>query len=383
MATVTQIYGLVNDAAKEALGSQAITVKNTTSLVSLGDVVLSSETNIDLFYKKLADRIGRTVIAIRNYEPKARRVMKDDMAWGIALQKISFALKEASANPAWTEASQASPYDIEPQTDVIQKLFNTMSTYDFSDSIPSYQMFTAFTNEAAMGAFVAGIYTNQSNMLAVAEENLANVAVSTNMAVCLKSTNVAQKRNLLAEYNTAHGESQAPVAFATCLEDINFLKFATREIMNVTKNMTKMSVLFNDKSRPVFTDPSKQVVEVLGLFASAQSTYLQADTYHKDLVELPAYEEVVYWQAPGVDFSFANCSTINIDHDKLGDGLPVEQGGIIAFVHDEDSCGSIITRHRQGSLYNGYAERMNFWDHADKGFYVDSSENAVVFYIAV
>ena len=379
MATATQIFGLVNDAAKDAFGEQAITVKNTTSLVSLGDVVLSSETNIDVFYKKLVDRVGKTIIAIRTKEPKARRVMKDDIAWGIALQKISFAMKEASANPAWTEGTQANPYDIEPQTEVIQKLFSTMSTYDFSDSIPTYQTFTAFTSEAAMGAFVAGIYTNQANMLAVAEENLANLTVATNMAVCLESANAAQRRNLLAEYKVASGKT---LLAANALMDADFLRYATREMMNVTKNMTKMSVLFNDKSRPVFTDPSKQVVEVLGLFASAQSTYLQADTYHKDLVELPAYEEVVYWQAPGVDFNFYDCSTINIDHDKIGDGTPIEQSGIIAFIHDEDSCGSIITRHRQGSLYNGYAERMNFWDHADKGYYVDSSENAVVFYIA-
>ena len=379
MATVTQIYGLVNDAAKEALGSQAITVKNTTSLASLGDVVLSSETNIDLFYKKLADRIGRTVVVNRPYETKERRVLKDDIAWGIALQKISFAMKEASANPAWTEGSQASPYDIEPQTEVIQKLFSTMVSYDFSDSIPSYQMFTAFTSGAAMGAFAAGIYTNQATALAVAEENLANLAVATNMAVCLKSTNTAQKRNLLAEYEVASGKT---LLAANALMDADFLRYATREMMDITEFMSKMSTNFNDKSRPVFTDTSKMVVEVLTSFASAQSTHLQAYGFHRDLLALPAYEKVSYWQSPGTDSSFTNRSTIKIDHDKIGDGSPVEQGGIIAFIHDEDSCGSIITRHRQGSLYNGYAERMNFWDHADKGFYVDSSENAVVFYIA-
>ena len=36
MATVNQIYGIVNDSASEALGT-AITVKDTAGLVSLGD----------------------------------------------------------------------------------------------------------------------------------------------------------------------------------------------------------------------------------------------------------------------------------------------------------------------------------------------------------
>lgn len=379
MATVNQIYGLLNDAAKEAFGSKTAAVKDTTSFVALGNTVLSSDTNVDAFYNKLVDRIGKTVVAVRKYEPKKRRVMKDDMAYGIALQKISFAMKEASANPAWVTNTQASPYDIEPQTTIIQKLFSVASTYDFSDSLPSYQLFTAFENETAMSALMAGIYTNQANMLAVAEENLANLAVDTNIAVCLSSTNTAQARNLLAEYKTTTGSS---LTADKALMNLEFLKFATREIMTATKNMSKMSVLFNDKTRPVFTDESKMVVEVLHQFATAQAAYLQADTYHKELVELPAYESVVYWQNPGSDFSFDACSKINIVNENVNEGEAVAQDGIIAFVHDEDSCGSIITKHRSGSQYNGYAERLNIWDHADKGFYVDSSENAVVFYIA-
>ena len=37
MATVNQIYSLVNDSAKEAIGSSAITAKDTGTLVSLGN----------------------------------------------------------------------------------------------------------------------------------------------------------------------------------------------------------------------------------------------------------------------------------------------------------------------------------------------------------
>ena len=43
MATVNQIYGMVNDCAKESMGAQAITVKDTATLVSLGNMVLSSQ----------------------------------------------------------------------------------------------------------------------------------------------------------------------------------------------------------------------------------------------------------------------------------------------------------------------------------------------------
>ena len=90
MANVNQIYLLVNDSAKEAIGGTAITAKDTGTLVSLGNQVLSSTQNKDAFYKALTDRIGRTVIAVRAYAPKARAVKRDEMDWGIIYQKISF-----------------------------------------------------------------------------------------------------------------------------------------------------------------------------------------------------------------------------------------------------------------------------------------------------
>lgn len=380
MATVNQIYAMVNDAAVEALGKSAITAKDTGTLVSLGDQVFSSDTNKEQFYKALTDRIGRTVIAVREYTAKNRSVKRDEMEWGAVYQKISYKWKNSTANPSWDAETQSNPFDVAIGTEAVQKLFSVIGTYSFEDSIPDYQLFTAFTSASAMGAYISGIYTNMANALAVAEENLANLAVATNMAGVLKKGKATQKRNLLAEYKSLTGDNAITVANA--LTNLNFLKYATREIKTVIDNMTTMSTLYNAEADiPRHTPTDKQVVEVLGLFASASDTYLQADTYHKEMVALPNYEKVVYWQAPGTTFDFDDVSKINITNSNI-DAAAVEQGGILAFVHDVDSCASIIYRRRSHSIYNPRAERFNIFEKADKGYAVDLSENAVVFYIA-
>ena len=203
-----QIYTIVNDAAAEALGKSAITAKDTGSLVSLGNVVFSSTTNTEQFYKTFVDRIGKTVIALRKFKTKKRSVKRDDLAWGIMYQKISFKTKTAVENASWnTEGGQVNPFDIERSTEVVQKLFSVMSTWSYEDNFPLYQLFTAFTNEAAMGAFISGIATNIENSLTIAEDALANLAVSTNIAGVLISGKTAQKRNLLTEYNTLTGSN--------------------------------------------------------------------------------------------------------------------------------------------------------------------------------
>ena len=384
MANVNQIYLLVNDSAKEAIGSKAITAKDTGTLVSLGNQVLSSTENKDAFYKALTDRIGRTVIAVRAYTPKARAVKRDEMDWGIIYQKISFKLNNASENGTWNTVTQADPFDVEPQTEAVETLFSKMGTYTYEDSIPDTQLFTAFTSAERMGAFISGIYVNMDNALKLAEDNLANLAVNTYIAGALIKGKATQKRNLLAEYNTATGET---LTVANCLRNADFLKFASREIKTVISNMEKFSVLYNASiDIPRFTPSDKLVVEILGQFASATASYLESNTYHKELVALPMYEEVAYWQGSGESFSFNDVSTISIVNESLateGNATgTITQSGVIAFVHDVDAVASTIMNRRSNSIYNPRAERFNIFEKADKGFAVDLTENGVVFYIA-
>lgn len=383
MATVNQIYTLVNDAASQALGSAAITAKDTGSLVSLGDQVLSSDTNKEAFYGALVDRIGRTVIAIRQYPRKERAVKRDEMEWGAVYQKISYKLHNAVENGSWATETQADPFDVEVSTEAVQKLFSKIGTWSYEDSIPDYQLFTAFSSAPQMGAFISGIYVNMDNALALAEDNLANLAVDTYMAGALISGQATQKRNLLAEYNAA---TSAGLTAAAALRSTDFLKFASREIKTVIDNMQMMSTLYNDGSVPRFTPNDRVVVEVLSQFASATDTYLQADTYHNELTALPNYEKIVYWQGAGTSYAFEDVSSINITNASLAteDNATgtISQSGIIAFVHDYDAVASIIYKRRSHSIYNPRAERYNIFEKADKGYAVDLSENGVVFYIA-
>lgn len=383
MATVNQIYGMVNDSAKEALGERAITVKDTATLVSLGDKVMSSSTDKEAFYNALTERIGRTAIAARVYSAVRRSVKRDELEWGLVYQKVSFKKRTAVTNPTWDASNQADPFDVAIQTEAVQKLFAVTSTYSFEDSIPDGQLFTAFTNAAAMGAFISGIYTNMRNYMEQAEADLANLAVDTLIAGVLIKGTSAQKRNLLAEYNTKFTKT---LTADVCLADVDFLKYATREIVTAKDNMTMLSEIFNTEAFPRFTPEDKCVVEVLGQFASASDTYLQADTYHNELVKLPNYEKVVYWQAPGTNFAFEDVSKIFVKNEHLavsGNSQgQCEQSGILAVVRDYDAAASIIMKRRSASIYNPRAERYNIFEKADQGYAVDLSENAIVFYVA-
>ena len=386
MATVNQIYQLVNDAAAQAMGSTAVAVQNTAGLVSLGDTVLSSDTNKEQFYKALVDRIGRTVVAVRAYQAKKRSVKKDEMDWGAIYQKISYKKRDAVSNPTWVDNSQADPFDVAIQTEAVQTLFSKISTFSYEDSIPDAQLFTAFTNAEAMGAFISGIYTNMYNYLELAQEDLDAMAVNTNIVQTgmISGAKPLRYRNLLAEYNTAmgydgQGDNPDPLTPAQALRNANFLKFAAREIKMTLGYLEKFGTNYSFNNIPRHTPKDKQVVEMLGAFASATETYLEADTYHNELIKLPGYEEVAFWQGQG-DSSLESVSTIIQSVAGEGDTThTVTCPYVIAFVHDTDSCASIIYKRRSHSIYNPRAERFNIFEKADQGYAVDITENSVVF----
>ena len=251
----------------------------------------------------------------------------------------------------------------------------------YMDSVE--QIKTAFLDESSMMAFIDGLYVTVENAFKLQEERLVALAANTAIADALNSTNKAQARNLLAEYNTKHSSSLTAVA---ALEDASFLKFASMEIKRVIDNMSVMSSVYNKEHYHTFTSSENLVVEMLSHFVSASEMYLQADTFHNELTKLPNFEKVPYWQSSGDKFSFESCSSIKVKHSDLVSGSNttgvVEQSGIICFVHDIENVAAYFGNRRSWEMNNPRSEVMIHGEKADKGFAIDGHANAVVFYIA-
>lgn len=381
--TVSQIYALVNAVSDEALGGSAITVKDTSSFISLGSQVLATDTTRESWYQKLADRIGRTYIKYKKYEiEKDGRLFKTPLEFGAALQKIqTFKLAQAENNASWEQ--NPNPYaDGTDHTDVVQQIFAKRGTFSIDKVIYDYQLDTAFTSESAFGNFVNLVFNDMYNAMENDLHNLGKLCVATAIATCIHNQSLAPTvaRNLLAEYKAKHPTST--LTANTCLEDTDFLKFASREINLVVKRLPEMSELFNSAHADRFTNKDELVVEVLSDFATATASYLESDTYHKDLVALPRYTEVNSWQGVGTDYSFANTSKIHITAGEGDAQFTLEKSGIIAFVRDIEKCGVMFDRIRTKSQYNAIGERTQYSHKCDKGWFVDTTENGVVFYVA-
>ena len=385
MALVKQISNILNDAVKDALGKNAsLADLDSSDIVSMGKAI-SAYNAFEPFYKSLTNRLVKTVYFVRTYSSNTRHILRDEHEYGAFIQKVYYELPEAKDNPTWNipdsggNYHQASPFDVEDTIAVSAITFGGKGTWTIELIRPVEQIKTAFLDEPSMMAFIDGLYVTVENAFKLQEERLVALAANTAIADALNSTNKAQARNLLAEYNTKHSSSLTAVA---ALEDASFLKFASMEIKRVIDNMSVMSSVYNKEHYHTFTSSENLVVEMLSHFVSASEMYLQADTFHNDLVGLPNFESVPYWQGSGETFDFAHASAINIIHSDINEGVATEQSGIICFVHDIENVAAYFGNRRSWEMNNPRSEVMIHGEKADKGFAIDGHANAVVFYIA-
>ena len=378
MSDVKQIYSILNDVAKQSLGTEAIAVVDTQSFISLGDKVLKSDTDTENFLSKLTDRIAKTVYSVRNYTGINKNLMREPFDYGVIVQKIHVEMPEAKENNAWKIGEQGYTPTYAPviKPTVSQKLFNKLSTWEIDVTIPDFMLKTAFLNESSMATFIDAIFTAMNNAMVMCADNNANLIRANFIGNKIHSAQPTQAINLLTQYNTL---TNANLTVASCLRDVDFLKWATMQISLWTKRMRVMSKLFNEDSNSKFTSGDYLVLDVLQDFASSTATFLQSDTYHKELVALPMYNEVPYWQGSGTSFAFADTSKISVKIDGTNE---VTQGGIIAVAYDYNAIGTTINEPRSTTERNNKDEYTNYYNKATIGCFNDLGENGIVFYIA-
>ena len=379
MSKVEQIYTLVNETAKESMGEKAIAVKDVSSLIALGDSVLSSASNTENFLNTLVDRIARTVFSVRRYETDTEGMVRHPFEFGCIVQKIYVDMPEAKQNNSWEIGKEGYTPVFAPVIKPVakQKLFKGITTWEVDVTIPDYMLRTAFLNETSMATFIDAIFTAMDNMITLALENNANLTRASFIARKLKGGKPCGAINLLHEYNTL---TSASLTVESAMMNAEFLAWASRAINLWVKRMSKMSVLFNEEGYKRHTPKDKIVVNLLQDFTSACDTFLGANTFHDELVKLPMYDSVAYWQGAGTSFDFNDTSAINIKLDETEHGT-ISKKGIIGVIYDYEAMGVTLNERRSTSERNNHDEYTNYYNKANIGYFNDMSENGIVFYL--
>lgn len=394
---VKQIYTLINSVSGEVLGKTDIVTEDLTGIVDLGKEVFNQNA-VDNYVKSLVNHIGKVIFVNRPYAGKVPSVLMDAWEFGSVLEKISADVPEAEENDSWNLTDGTSyDQDVFHKPTVTAKFFNSKVTFEVPVSITERQVKESFSNAAQLNGFISMIYAaveksmtikadalimrTINNMIAetvLADAQAFGATAAGDMAGAdLASASTARCVNLLKLYNDKTGASTKLTA-AKAITDPDFIRFASYVMGTYADRLQSISTVFNVGGKERFTPKDMLHVVLLSDFAKAAQTYLYSDTFNRGDVLLPQAETVPFWQGSGQNYEFASTGNINI---KESGGKAVEISGVLGVMFDRDALGVCNLDRRVTTNYNAKAEFFNNYYKFDAGYFNDTNENFVVFFI--
>lgn len=378
---VNQIYTIINNITSEVTGKTDIVSEDLSNIVDVGKEIFDN-TAVDNYVKKLVDHIGKVIFVNREYKGTAPSVLMDAWEYGSVLEKIQADIPQAVENPSWNLTNGQS-YDpnvfYQPQVSV--KFFNSKNTFEIPMSFTELQVKESFSSASQLNGFMSMIYNSISRSMSVKTDAMVmrtinNMIAQTMNAAFPEGTYTGTAPNAV---NLKVGNPANTTDFASFLKTPEALRYASYVISLTIDRMRKMSTLFNIGKKERFTPSDLNHVVLLSDFAKASDVYLESDTYHNELVRLPNYETVPYWQGSGTAYAATSTSAINV---SLGESKSVNTSGIIGVAFDRDALGVCNYNERVTTNYNAKAEFYNNFYKFDCGYFNDGNENFVVFYYA-
>lgn len=405
---VKQIYSLINSVSGEVLGKADIVAEDLTGVVDLGTEIFNQNA-VDNYVKSLVNHIGKVIFVNRPYAGKVPSVLMDAWEFGSVLEKISADVPAAEENDTWDLTDgQTYSQDVFHKPTVTAKFFNSKVTFEVPVSITERQVKESFSNAAQLNGFISMIYAaveksmtikadalimrTINNMIAetvLADAQAFGATAAGDMAGAdLASASTARCVNLLKLYNdkyfpaTPGSPNPTPnpnaLTAAKAITDPDFIRFASYVMGTYADRLQSISTVFNVGGKERFTPKDMLHVVLLSDFAKAAQTYLYSDTFNRGDVLLPQAETVPFWQGSGKNYEFASTGNINI---KESGGKAVEISGVLGVMFDRDALGVCNLDRRVTTNYNAKAEFFNNYYKFDAGYFNDTNENFVVFFI--
>lgn len=383
-----QIYGIVNEATKQALGNKAVAAIDTTTLAEVGGQVLDSlnPATFPAFVYGLMGVINNTRIKAKSYDGTDRvSAYRTPEDFGLYLRKIQVdSIQEVRENSSF-KAQDWDYYDGDLTKNWTDRLFGLIAGFETQPQIISRKKLQrCFHNPAEMAAFIAMLDTARMNDIKCHIESTETLARGTAMGSCFGSANTAI--DLGAIYNQVTGKATSADGWKY---DADQIRFYTVEMKRIMSRLPKMNQLYNNAGNDRFTREEEMIFDLHSDFEASMTGYLE-NTLIEKFLEMPGYNKVTRWQ--GIGTSYGDELKLSIVNDNLGvdttafadyttDGTDLAVDGVIAFVHDVDKYAMTVDDLRTVSANNELQEMITTVTKFDTAYAVDPSEQGIVFFV--
>lgn len=388
--TAKQIYSIVNEVAKQAMGSTAISVVDNTGLIALGNTVLGSDATKNNFINALTDRIGRTIVSFRAYHSHFPDFERDSIEWGNILQKIKISMPEVQKDQSYdlVDGTSVDQYKVN-KAKVNQLLFTSETPWQTYITVHLDELEKAFLNSDSMGVFISSMFGEVQNRIELAMENLSMDCVNNYMAELFNTPEGNSNRviKLVTEYKDKTGVDHTTTPIAA-LDDEEFLKYVVRRINTISTTMEYMTNgMFNSapdgskatKDYTRHTPKSEQRMMLFIDLVNALKTNINSKAFNMQevAIDLP-FKTVPFWQSIQTPSGFSVKPA-----SGRGGASGVTRSLVMGILYDREAMGTFKKKYTSLTTpINAAGKYYNVFYHMITMYYNDLTENAVVFQLA-
>lgn len=408
--TPKDAHALMDAIMKEACGSSAFSVVDTSSFVSAGETVLA--TGVENTLNALSTVIGRTLMAVRPYKAKLNIInaINTDM-YTNRLRKVSFYSKDSQAtgslntdlfsknlyngydNGSNSGASTASMW-VQDKPVALEVNFGGCSTWQECLTTYKYQLKNAFRSESDFNTFISGIMTQKANDIEMRKEAFNRMLLLNAIGATYQSTDTECKVNLTSEFNTKFGTSYTSVQLrSTHLKE--FMQFFVSRIKQDMRKLTINSTLYHmSPSKTVdgttynkilrHTPIDKQRLMLYNpLFIEAES-YVFPEIFNTKYLDIgKQYEGIDFWQSILAPEKVSVTPAITNSQGACVKGTKSEIPYVVGLLYDVDALmidyqlDDVSTTPEEARKHY----RNTWWTFCRNAIY-DPTENMILYYMA-
>ena len=389
---VAQNYALVNNALAQVLGNGAINVVDTTSLADAGKKLAQFQNGYELFNKAILDVMIRTEIDNELFEISGIPFLSKTEKFGGFIREIYVGMPTASENKSWNIGNDGYTPEIPGvyKLPVTVKCYSNRGTHEFKWTIPDMQLDSAFHNNDELNAYITGIGVAVENAVRIDIVEISRLVrakfIADTIAKALAGGN--RSGSIVYVYDLYKIAFPSTTLTAeTCWNDKEFLRFASELMSRYPKRMAQVgSKYINDKTAQGDdyvrqTSREHLIVEIIADIANKFKFYLDSDVYHNELVTLPKYNELEFWQGRGFNDDVKDHTTLAITFDDgLSDELvQINRNDIIGIMYDDRSIIQIYDEPYTASFRNQFDRYTTNKIDSNYGFAYKTSHPCVIF----
>lgn len=383
---VKQIATVLNNVVEQATGKSALTAISAGDFASVATTALLN--GYDPIMGAISQMVGRTIISNRPYKGKFNELVADSQRYGWITRKIVPGVLAAETDGAFNLTDGQHNPDMFTVRKRPVKQFNYYGTdaYAYHETYYKDQINGAFNSLEGFRAFVSGMRQAFENDRELMLESLARATFTSYVAGVIKMGNAPQNIDLLGEYNSEKGTSLTAATVRAPENWANFVKFATAKIQTISTLMESRSGMYHSQVTGFditrHTPVQDQRFYMPSSIEASIGTEVMPGLFNERWLEKIDYRTIDYFQ------SIVNPMSINVTATVLDDdGTTVVAGSaqaddVFAVLMDRDACGvTLMDESIASAPYEVAGRYTNVWYHANKRYWMDFTENCVVFRI--